>query len=206
MQNKIKTSEKIIPKIYAYSTPEVPKHNGWTKIGYTEREDVMTRIYEQTRTVGLEPVLEWYGVAIYDGKDKKAFKDTDFHVYLRGNNYKNEINSKNERTEWFEITGERSKIEFEEFKKNQGIHPFAEDIVPYHLREEQEKAVKQTKIYFENNENGEYLWNAKPRFGKTLSVYDFFKQIKAEKVLIVTNRPAIANSWYEDYVKFFLIC
>ena len=40
------------------------------------------------------------------------------------------------------------------------------------------------------------------RQSKTLSVYDFFKQINAKKVLIVTNRPAIANSWYEDYVKF----
>ena len=50
--------------------------------------------------------------------------------------------------------------------------------------------------------NGEFLWNAKPRFGKTLSVYDFIKQIGAVNVLIVTNRPAIANSWFSDYVKF----
>ena len=47
--------------------------------------------------------------------------------------------------------------------------------------------------------SGEYLWNAKPRFGKTLSVYDFCKQVDAQTVLIVTNRPAIANSWYSDY-------
>lgn len=56
----------------------------------------------------------------------------------------------------------------------------------------------------------EFLWNAKPRFGKTLAAYDLCKRMKAEKggelafnVLIVTNRPAIANSWYDDYVKFF---
>ena len=48
----------------------------------------------------------------------------------------------------------------------------------------------------------EYLWNAKPRFGKTLSVYELCKRIEAQNVLIVTNRPAIANSWYSDYVKF----
>ena len=35
--------------------------------------------------------------------------------------------------------------------------------------------------------------------GKTLSVYDFCKQVDAQTVLIVTNRPAIANSWYSDY-------
>ena len=42
----------------------------------------------------------------------------------------------------------------------------------------------------------------RPRFGKTLSVYDFCKQVDAKTVLIVTNRPAIANSWYSDYVRF----
>ena len=195
----IQTSKEIVPKIYAYSTPEVPKHNGWTKIGYTERDDVMTRINEQTHTVGLIPKLEWYGVAVYDGEEKIPFKDTDFHVYLKSKDYEYEKELKNE---WFKIDGVKSKEEFDYFKSNRGIIAFEDEVIPYHLREEQEKAVKQTKIYFENNENGEYLWNAKPRFGKTLSVYDFFKQIKAEKVLIVTNRPAIANSWYEDYVKF----
>ncbi len=38
--------------------------------------------------------------------------------------------------------------------------------------------------------------------GKTLSVYDFVKKYNAKNILIVTNRPAIANSWYDDYVKF----
>ena len=32
---KIEVAKKIEPKIYAYSTPDVPKHNGWVKIGYT---------------------------------------------------------------------------------------------------------------------------------------------------------------------------
>ena len=53
------------------------------------------------------------------------------------------------------------------------------------------------------NEQGEFLGGmTKPRFGKTLSVYDFCKRVQAVNVLIVTNRPAIANSWYSDYEKF----
>lgn len=48
----------------------------------------------------------------------------------------------------------------------------------------------------------EFLWNAKPRFGKTLAAYDLCKQMGARTVLIVTNRPAIAHSWYDDYVRF----
>ena len=46
------------------------------------------------------------------------------------------------------------------------------------------------------------MFNAKPRFGKTLATYDLCKRLGAVNILIVTNRPAIANSWYEDYEKF----
>ena len=28
------------------------------------------------------------------------------------------------------------------------------------------------------------------------------RRLDVRKVLIVTNRPAIANSWYDDFVKF----
>ena len=30
----LKTSSRIIPMVYAYSTPQIEDHNGWTKIGY----------------------------------------------------------------------------------------------------------------------------------------------------------------------------
>ena len=77
-------------------------------------------------------------------------------------------------------------------------------VIPYKLREEQEQATAQTKTYFIENSDKkpECLWNAKPRFGKTLATYHLCKQLGAKTILIVTNRPAIANSWYDDYVKF----
>ena len=75
-------------------------------------------------------------------------------------------------------------------------------VSPYVLRKEQKKAVNDTKDYFLANTKPEFLWNAKPRFGKTLSTYDLCMKLNAAKILIVTNRPAIANSWYNDYVKF----
>lgn len=40
---QIKTASKVVPQCYAYTTPGVPVHDGWTKIGFTER-DVETRI------------------------------------------------------------------------------------------------------------------------------------------------------------------
>ena len=39
----IQTTKQVVPMLYGYSTPEVVRHNGWTKIGYTE-QDVETRI------------------------------------------------------------------------------------------------------------------------------------------------------------------
>ena len=48
----------------------------------------------------------------------------------------------------------------------------------------------------------EVLWNAKPRFGKTLTTYDLMRRLDARRVLIVTNRPAIANSWLDDFLRF----
>lgn len=72
----------------------------------------------------------------------------------------------------------------------------------YVLRAEQADAVAKTVEYAKSHENGEFLWNAKPRFGKTLSTYDLARKLDAVNVLVVTNRPAIANSWFDDFEKF----
>ena len=193
----IQTANRIIPMIYAYSTPEVARHNGWVKIGYTE-QDVDKRIKQQTYTAGLNYKKEWQGTAIFDDGSGEIFHDTDFHAYLSKLGIEREKGH-----EWFHIDGISSKRHFRDFKENRGI-PDSDnsDVIPYILRNEQNKAVEQTIEYFKSNESGEFLWNAKPRFGKTLSVYDFCKRIDAHNILVVTNRPAIANSWYSDYEKF----
>lgn len=195
----IKTSKKVTPMIYAYTTPEVIRHNGWTKIGYTE-QDVETRIKQQTHTADVEWNLEWKGNALFDDGSGEYFSDKDFHAYLRKNGIEQESGKNNE---WFHVTGQVSRNMFYDFRANRGIMKTISHVIPYTLRLEQKKAIAQTIAYKNDHENGEFLWNAKPRFGKTLSVYDFCKQINANTVLIVTNRPAIANSWYEDYSKFF---
>ena len=35
---KIQTATKVTPQCYAYTTPGVPAHDCWTKIGFTERD------------------------------------------------------------------------------------------------------------------------------------------------------------------------
>ena len=191
---KVKSARPVTPQIYAYTTPEIARHNGWTKIGYTER-DVDVRIKEQTHTANVIAKKEWQGNATFeDGSG--TFTDKEFHAYLRKLNIANEPS-----TEWFEIEPAPAKTHFYDFRENKGVLSVS-CAMEYTLRAEQMRAVEQTASYAQCHECGEFLWNAKPRFGKTLSAYDFCKKVGAVKVLIVTNRPAIANSWYDDYVKF----
>ena len=194
----INTSKNVTPMIYAYTTPEIARHDGWTKIGYTE-QDVETRIKQQTHTADVKWNLEWKGNALFDDGSAERFTDKDFHAYLRKSGVEQESGKNNE---WFHITGQDSRIKFYDFRANHGILKSLSTVIPYELRKEQKEAVEQTIAYKNSHKNGEFLWNAKPRFGKTLSVYDFCKKSGAKTVLIVTNRPAIANSWYEDYMKF----
>lgn len=196
----IETTAPAVPQIYAYTTPEIARHNGWTKIGYTE-QDVRERIKQQTHTADVQWHLEWSGNATWEHR-AGTFHDTDFHAYLEKQGVKREP-----KTEWFKISGEESHQQFYRFRDTDGVLD-APGAASYTLRAEQQRAVEQTGAFArahwdEGGEHGgEFLWNAKPRFGKTLTAYDLCRGIGAQKVLIVTNRPAIANSWYDDYVKF----
>lgn len=192
----VQTSLPVIPKIYAYTTPEIKRHDGWTKIGYTEKDDVQERIKEQSHTIDAITIYEWSGNAIFENSYKN-FTDKMFHAYLR------KLGTKQlPKTEWFQIEPKPAKERFYEFRENQGVLKDIKEITPYDLRKEQEEAVTKALEYFNNHKYGEFLWNCKPRFGKTLSTYDLCKRLDAQNILIVTNRPAVSTSWYKDYEKF----
>ncbi|MEQ0488792.1 DEAD/DEAH box helicase family protein [Anaerococcus murdochii] len=192
---KISTTKEVIPVCYAYTTPELRKHDGWTKIGFTER-DADKRIREQVNTSDVDYKLEWANNAVYEGSNE-TFGDSDFHKYLINLGFK-----RKEGKEWFEIEPDLAELNFFKFRKNRGLIESNEKPAPYKLRNEQADAVSMTINYFKSHDKGEFLWNAKPRFGKTLACYDLCMKMGFEKILIVTNRPAIANSWYDDFVKF----
>lgn len=195
---RIQTSKQVTPQCYAYTTPGVPAHDGWTKIGFTER-DVETRIKEQTHTVGIAHKTWWHYRAAYITEPFENFTDKDFHAYLKKLGV-----LRQDGTEWFHIEPNQAKCDFLNFTQNHGVIDAdkAAPVIPYRLRDEQNSAVEQTLAYFHRHIHGEFLWNAKPRFGKTLASYDLCKRLKATNILIVTNRPAIANSWYSDYETF----
>ncbi len=205
---KLQTARSAMPRCYCYSTPTVPDNAGWVKIGYTEQDDVEDRIKQQLGTAHIPHKTEWSDVAVFaDGRT--YFRDSDFHAYLQkqGVERMKPFEGDTKAPEWFRISGDESFFKYTQFRRDKGILK-ALGTVDYTLRDEQADAVSDTYTYFTETQNGEFLWNAKPRFGKTLAAYDLCKRLKAAagdnacNVLIVTNRPAIANSWYDDYVKF----
>ena len=192
---KIQSFNSFVRMMYAYSTPEIARHNGWLKIGDTE-QGVDKRIKQQTHTADVRYELEWKDIAMFRD-DCTFFRDHDFHDFLT--EYKGV--ERNDHTEWFKIDGKELRQCFEEFAsrdyQQKGLH------YSYKLRKEQQDATEMTLTYLnDNNGEGKFLWNAKPRFGKTLTAYDLIRQMKAKNVLIVTNRPSIANSWYDDFEKY----
>lgn len=195
MAVQIQSFQRVIPMIYAYQTPGIPYHEGWTKIGYTEKQDVRRRIEQQTHTAGIRWELCWMDNAMYKDGSGQYFTDHEFHDYLEGVKKV----SREPGTEWFQIGGDDSQRLFQKFASRRAEKPV--DGSTYQLRQEQQEAVAKTKAYFKNG-GTEFLWNAKPRFGKTLSAYDLVVQMGFTNVLIVTNRPSIANSWVDDFRKF----
>ena len=191
----IHTTHVALPQIYAYTTPQISDHDGWVKIGYTEKQSVEDRVKEQCHTAGVAWHIEWNGNAVYESSTQ-TFHDTDFHAYL----IKLGI-ERDDHTEWFHIAPQEAKYRFFDFRQNRGIVK-GKPVQTYQLRDSQEEAVSRTMKSFTDSPQTEYLWNAKPRFGKTLAVYDLCLRMGLNNVLVVTNRPAIADSWYKDYLKF----
>lgn len=182
----------IEPKIYGYIHPNYPAHQGLIKIGYTEG-DIDKRIKEQNQTANIDWLKVFEKKAIF--ADGRAFKDHDFHAFLES---KGVLRQK--KTEWFKLDLPELEKYFEAFYNQQSSAQMR-----YFLRNEQEEAVSKTKEYFEKqgrNAEADFLWNAKPRFGKSLAAYHLVREMGFKKVLIVTNRPSIANSWLDDFNKF----
>lgn len=196
---KIKSFKKIIPMIYAYTTPNDISHRGWTKIGYTDKQTVEDRIKQQTHTADVKTKILWKGNARYQDGSDETFTDHDFHDYLTS---KRHVERK-PKTEWFHVDGDTSHQYFYKFTERDFSDVQGNDGITYELRKEQQHAVDQTVSYFlKHGEGSEFLWNAKPRFGKTLTTYDLIRQMNMQNILVVTNRPSIANSWFDDFDKF----
>ena len=186
-KTRINSYKRVVPMIYAYQTPGYPKHDGWTKIGET-KNGVERRIHQQVHTAWIDYELQWMDNALFKDGSGEFFSDHDFHDFLE----RRKDVERNPGTEWFRIDGPLSLMYFNEFASRQ--YPKVTVGSSYVLRDKQEEAVRNTLEYMRqstslNADKRQFLWNAKPRFGKTLTTYELIRRMKREKplnVLIVT--------------------
>lgn len=200
----IETFREVVPFVYSWKTPDIPKYDGWEKIGYTE-QDTDARIAQQASQLNVKKIKVWAYRAAFMTEEGGTFRDSDFHAFLKQQGIQREYDPEGTPriTEWHKFAGapQTSQQYFLGFASKTFTTPRGESQDDYTLRDEQQAAVAQAMTALGAGES-EVLWNAKPRFGKTLTTYDLMRRMDVRRVLIVTNRPAIANSWYDDFQRF----
>src|SRR4051794_7121903 len=157
---KIKTFREIIPLIYSWTTPDIPKYEGWEKIGYTEQETADARIAQQASQLSVEKKKLWSRRAVFTSEAGGGFSDTDFHAYLKQQAVERETTPK--RTEWhhFAPAPKKSLDYFNDFAGQDFPDlPGTVGEDDYVLRSEQQKAVDQAVDAFTAGKD-EVLWNA----------------------------------------------
>ena len=186
------------PAIYAYEFIGVASHQGYIKVGYTER-DVETRIKEQTHTAAVPyRILGQWSAMKNDGS---CFTDHEVHAILKAKG-KKQLNAGEDRNEWFKCSLNDVKAAIVAVQT--GAENVEERIQTFAMRPEQEYAVDITMRYFKSAyEEGsgrtpKFLWNAKMRFGKTFAAYQLAKKMGMKRVLILTFKPAVQTAWRED--------
>lgn len=88
----------VVPTIYGYTLPTVADHDGYIKIGYTDREDTEARIKEQLHTAAIPFKVLFKETAMRS--DGTCFTDKDVHRLLKHKGFR-QLNEGEDRNEWF---------------------------------------------------------------------------------------------------------
>ncbi len=168
-----------------------------------------TRINSYTGTAGVSYVLLHTELAIKEIHKKdgsihlKAFRDHDVHRVLENSGiHKVKIDDTTGR-EWFRIDKSTAVEAINAVKKSYAnlSNIKTKGYTPIIFRPEQKEAIDKTIKQFKKGDR--MLWNAKMRFGKTLSALQVIKQCEFKKTIILTHRPVVDEGWYEDFTKIF---
>lgn len=133
-----------------------------------------------------------------------AFRDHDVHTVLVNSRIPKQKIKDSTSLEWFKVDLETAKKAIEAVKKSQlSLHPSetGTQYTPIIFRPEQQDAIKATLKEFKTGSR--MLWNAKMRFGKTLSALEVVRKSGFNKTIIITHRPVVDSGWYEDFGKIF---
>jgi hypothetical protein len=180
-------------RIYAYSIEDAT-HEGMLKIGQTTQR-VKSRVEQQLKTA----LIKNYKIRVNESAERDdgtLFTDFDVRARLLDKGLaKVDL-------EWMTCKPVDVQQAIAELRTGQaftGSHHLT-----FGMRPEQVDAVRKTHAYFHSiwkedmHAVPRFLWNAKMRFGKTFATYQLAKKLKAQKVLVVTFKPAVEDAWQHD--------
>lgn len=165
------------------------------------------RIDQYTKTAGIQYHLHHTELTVsIQGGIIKAFNDKEVHnVLLRSGIKRHDFSGRSQGKEWFECTVETALKAIQAAKEGRSaldskeISDYTEVI---EFRPEQIDAIEKTIKKFSTG-GMNMLWNAKMRFGKTLSALEVVKRMKFKRTMILTHRPVVDKGWFEDFGKIF---
>ena len=198
-------------------------HRGCLKIGETTLGEVSDgtlppnckelnaaarkRIDQYTKTAGIPyQLLHTELTVAFRGGKVVTFNDKEVHnILLRSGVKRHSFSMRRQGTEWFECSLDTALKAIKAAKEGRSAIDSAE-IVEYEepivFRPEQQLAIDKTVNKFART-GSVMLWNAKMRFGKTLSALQVVKDCQFHRTIIITHRPVVDKGWFEDFGKIF---
>ena len=203
-------------------------HEGSVKIGDTKLDTDLTpdrlqpncrelnqaaiaRINSYTKTAGVTVTLIHTELAIRtiqkkDGSwNTESFRDYDVHrVLLNSGIKKKTFDGEKLGNEWFccdSITAIKAITAVKHGDIAIDTLIPMEKFIPITFRPEQNEAIEKTIKQFRKSPR--MLWNAKMRFGKTLSALEVIHRMNFERTVLITHRPVVDDGWHEDFEKIF---
>ncbi len=170
------------------------------------KEAANKRIRQYTKTAGIAYQLLHTEISIFVRNGMiMSFNDKQVHKVLERSGIKRkEFEGVTGADEWFCCDLETVKKAISAVKHGEtSLHPSAvtQGQSPVIFRPEQQEAISKTRKRFKKG--NQMLWNAKMRFGKTLSALQVVKEENFARTLILTHRPVVDKGWFEDFGKIF---
>lgn len=214
------TSSLKLKLIYVFRINDTT-HRGCLKIGEATCEDenvfglspnskalneaARKRINQYTQTAGIAYDLLYTELTVYNRGGLRSFNDKEVHNALERSGIKKKVfDTVNKANEWFITdleTVKRAIAAVKEGRSSLSSVEVTQEYSPIVFRPEQQEAINKTKKQFKKG--NQMLWNAKMRFGKTLSALEVVKDMEFQRTLILTHRPVVDAGWFEDFGKIF---
>lgn len=165
------------------------------------------RIDQYTKTAGISyQLLYTEGTMFTDSKGRvSSFNDKQVHKVLERSGIKRKgFEKKNQGREWYVTdlqTVKRAIAAVKEGRESLDNGEVTHEQSPIEFRPEQNMAIDRTIARFKRG--NQMLWNAKMRFGKTLSALQVVLEMEMQRTIILTHRPVVDEGWFEDFQKIF---